>query len=222
MTVRELGDSTEGLEITPINNECIDNDEIYLETFLKLSRIALALKNSIEFKGEKDFFADKLDTFLRESENNKDSLTARVLGIVEVEEYNEEVLTGFYVLFPVMSKNMAREIMGLEEMPGDDTKDGSVLCWYVSYDGETALKMFEYPFVEGNYKDLVSVFKKDDLDDGDDIIRLEFWMEGYMSYGEMTEFIPNSYIGDIDPYLAKCDISKGDSDHQRALFPEYV
>jgi hypothetical protein len=213
MTVRDIGDSTEGLKISPVIDEGIDNEEIYYATFSKLSRISQILRNSINFEGEKDFFAHQLSSFLLEVEDNKDYVIARIFGVIEGGEYDEGVLPGFYVFFPVMNTNMAGEVMGIEEVEMGDTEEDSVLCWYVSYNGETALKMFKYPFIEDSHIGLVGSFKERDLDNGDDIMRLEYLMQAYMNYDELCEFVPNSYIGNIDPYLDENDLSSIRGDH---------
>lgn len=103
-----------------------------------------------------------------------------------------------------MSKNEARHAMGLEEILGDETQDDSVLCWYVSYDGEIALKSFKYPFVGSCYKDLVSIFKEDDLDKKGDIESLREQTE--MIPNELIDFLPVSEIGKKGIYLDNSDI----------------
>lgn len=100
MTVRKLEDPLGGVVISEENSQLINEYEIWYETTHKFSLVATALRKSSTFNRDKEIFANNLDTFLRESENNRFYSIARIFGIVEVKEHDKDVLTGFYIFFP--------------------------------------------------------------------------------------------------------------------------
>lgn len=226
MTIIKPGDSTEGLIVTPEVSAELDNSQISAETLDLLGKVIkifeqLSEDDCSESLSEEDrkelekhgmlddVVADKLsigyylEMISQELQNDKNLLAARLLGIIEVDEKSEEIMSGFYIFFPIMPTNTVREIMKLEKLSKDVYEGVSVFCAYVSYNGATALKVFEYPFEGKKYEDLIKCFQRGDLDDSSDINRLAEISERVLYHIRINDFCEDSQTGEFDPYIRR-------------------
>jgi hypothetical protein len=227
MTVRDPQDNTEGVFITQQKSEKIDNQEITRQTLVKLEKIVKVLGKAEEHPDDKFSMAWHLKEFCNRFKRSKDyaidELALRQLAIIELENERQGVAPGLYIFLPVMSRDWITEIMRDSYNAKKDEIDAYVICWYTSYSGKVSLNVFNYPFKESTYLELLKDFADKDLDNLGDLDTLNFISHEIFDYDDFLEFSPNNDAGLRDKYLLDSDIDpmgSYNSNLQMPLFPD--